>query len=309
MNIHFGSKYYTYKKEERYAFRPIEVNDDKVLVRNVNQDKVTTTFIPKTFLEQLTVEVLPDALLDIMITEYEDGRKDIYAWVFRIDAIAANKLEAALMLRQDVISHLKNEYMLNNNSQIMVGECLTELNNPTDDKLMDFAEYHKIVKDHSVSVYLSDTTEDILGCFPQSFLEDVNDVLADLAKLNSDQIHGYCENIEQLFKENDFIANYRSLFNIQQIDYPIILGPESYNQDGDIELNSKQHEMLENMLRKKVTNVKVLEYDHDIDIKNIVSQNHILVSDKTEKIFLITFDTIGLYPMPDDVVEAMYNNS
>lgn len=308
MNIHFGSKYYTYKKEERFAFRPIEVNDDQVLVRNVNQDKVTTTFVPRTFLEQLTVEVLPDALLDIMITEYEDGRKDVYTWVFRIDAIAANKLEAALMLRQDVISHLKNEYMLNNDSQIIVGECLTAMNNPTDDKLMDFAEYHRVVKDHSVSVYLSDTTEDILGCFPESFLEDVNDVLADLAKLNSNQIQGYCENIKQLFEENDFIANYRSLFNIQQVDYPIILGSESYNQDGDIVLNGKQHEMLENMLRKKITNVKVLEYDHDIDIKSIVNQKHILVSDKTEKIFLITFDIIGLYPMPDDVVEAMESN-
>lgn len=307
MRVHYGSKYYTYKREERYAFRPIEEKDGKILVRNVNNKVSSFVWVPETFLSQMTVEVIPDALLNVMITEYQDGKRDVYVWVFRMDAIAANNLEAALMLRQDTISYLKNEY-LNNTSMVYVGECLTAMNNPTDDKLLNFAEYDKIVMDHSISVYLSDTTKDILELFPKKFLTEVDSTLKELTKFNSTNVQGYCSTLEELFNTNDFIANFRSIFNIQQVDYNIILGPESYDENGDIVLNSKQKKHLEDMLRKNITNITVIEYDHDIDLKNIVDKKHILLSDKSEKIFLITYDVIGNYPVESDIAEAMAQN-
>ena len=121
----------------------------------------------------------------------------------------------------------------------------------------------------------------------------------------ANNIKGYCRSLKELCKDNHFIEAYRSLFNITTIDWSIVLGKQSFNEDGDIILNSKQIKAIEDMIRKYITDVKVIEYGYDVDISKIVSYAHIIVSDVNEKIYLIAYRVIGDYPVDDDIAKAM----
>ena len=106
---------------------------------------------------------------------------------------------------------------------------------------------------------------------------------------------GATESLNQLWEENDFIGNYKSLFNIVQIDFPIVLGKESYNADGDIVLNEKKKQRLEDMLRRYISDIRVIKYDKDIDISKIVNVQHVVVCDETNQIYLIAYSVDGYY--------------
>ena len=82
------------------------------------------------------------------------------------------------------------------------------------------------------------------------------------------------------------------------------------DKDGVITLNSKQISRLEDLLRAYITDVKVLKYDKDIDISKIVSKTHIMISDETENIYLVSYIVKEAYPVDNDIARAMnYKNT
>ena len=83
------------------------------------------------------------------------------------------------------------------------------------------------------------------------------------------------------------------------------MGKASYNSQGDLILNNKQREKLENELRKFIADIKVIKYDKDIDISRIVSRSHSMVSDSNGIIYLIAYTIIGEYPVDSDIAAAM----
>ena len=123
-------------------------------------------------------------------------------------------------------------------------------------------------------------------------------------------IKGYCETLEQLFDENNFMFNYRLLFNIAQVDFPIELDDNTDNE-GIITLNNKQIQRLEeDVLRQYITDVRVLKYDKDIDVSKIVDKTHIMISDETENIYLVSYVVTGSFPVDNDIARAMnYKNT
>jgi len=298
-----GSKFYTYIGETRKEIRVIGIEDDKILtiVLSPKEEDVIglSKYISLDDMEKY-IEVIPDAKLDIMITSYiDETKKDIYAWVYRTDDIINGIKEPRLMLRQDMISYSKNAF---NNTPIQyVGECLTDQTNPVHVPLMKLADFYKVDKNFTISLYLSDTLNDITLCIDSEFMHDVNAILHDLTKYNGNEIKGYCDNLIQLFTDNRFIGFYRSLFNITQLDFEI--NPEKDDNDV-LKLTNEQQHNIEDLLHKYITNVIVLEYDQDIDIKEIVQYKHIIVSDAKEKIYLITFDIVDDYPVDDDIAKA-----
>ena len=137
-----------------------------------------------------------------------------------------------------------------------------------------------------------------------------NEVLRTIKSNNTQSmLKGYCETLDQLFEENNFMFNYRMIFNIAQVDFPIELDNNT-DKDGVITLNSKQISRLEDLLRAYITDVKVLKYDKDIDISKIVSKTHIMISDETENIYLVSYIVKAAYPVDNDIARAMnYKNT
>ena len=170
---------------------------------------------------------------------------------------------------------------------------------------MSVNEFDKVDFNYTISLYIDDTLDSIFNIIPKRVQKKFDKILAKLSSKNSALISGYCSTLRELFEDNKFIDAYRSIFNINQVDFPIILGKQSYNKDGDIILNSKQIKRIEDLLRKHISDVRVIEYDYDIDIKDIVSYSHILISDETQAIFLIAFNIVDEYPVDNDIEKAM----
>ena len=241
--------------------------------------------------DNTAVEIQPDALLHIMWTKYENGDDDMYVRVFRTDTLNPEKLDdsLAVIMRQDCVSQVKA--MFGASMKVYVGECLTkDIIFNQEVSMTDLYDFDHVEADMLIYLYCDDT---------------LDDVFKGLSKKNSDIVIGYATSLAEFLEENGFIDAFRSIFGIVPIDFPIILGKESYDDDDNIILNKKQHSRLEDILRKHIKDVKIIDYDYDLDIRQIVNYPHIMVSDLQEKIYLITYNVIDDYPVDDDIAAAM----
>lgn len=306
MHINIGSKYYQYDNDKRLVFRAKTVYDEeKGLVFIKDDETGIESLAQEEKLLKRTIELAPDGKLDIMITAFENGDLDIYAWVYRSDFIAAGKTEPILILKQDGYSNSKNAFASDGN--IWIGDCVSYKTNPLACSLLDYADFDHVVSSYTISIYLTDKLSDILECISDEMKKALEDALASIRKrYESDPaIRGVSQDLEHLFTDNRFMEEFRGAFNIQTIDWPIDLGPESHSENGDIILNEKQVNRLQDELQKYITDIQVLSYDRDIDIKNIVKYDHIVVCDSDEKIYLIAYRVLSLYPVDDDISRGM----
>lgn len=296
-----GTKYQIFENDELKIRRVIKITDDGTYVLKelgTNQKFILSD-------KELTdkyVKLTPDAFLNIMIVKepsFEDTEvKDIYFCVNRATDMTMGVQEPSLILRQNVYSRFKNV-----NSQVFgdiyVGECATIVNS-SKEELVELMTFEEIENQYSVATYLDDSEEDILECISSKFKEEIDSTLVSIKASLIDTIKGTTETLKQLWEENDFIGNYKSIFNITQIDFPIDIGKESYNSQGDIVLNEKQKDRLQDMLRRYISNIRVVKYDKDIDISKIVNVQHVVVCDSENKIYLIAYNVDGYYAESED---------
>lgn len=303
-----GTKYQIFEDGILKVRRAVRAKGEDIYV--LKEDGVNSNFIVTAKeLSDKYVKLTPDAFLNIMITKepsYEGLEvNDVYFCVNRsCDLVASNNVPS-LILRQNIYSRFKNVEFGTFDS-VYVGECATIVNSSKED-LEGMMQFEEIVKQYSISTYLDDSLKDILACIPNKLKKDINATLLSI-KSTIPIAKGTTETIEQLLEENDFIGNYKSIFNIVQIDFPIILGKESYNKDGDIILNNKQKSRLEDILRRYISNIKVIKYDKDIDISKIVTTQHVVVCDSNNDIYLIAYSVDGYYANNEDdrqVLESM----
>ena len=302
-----GTKYQIFEGDELKVRRVIKSKGDNTYV--LKENGVEQNFIASDKeLADKYIRLTPEAFLNIMITKepmFEGAEvNDVYFCVNRATDLSMGIQEPSLILRQNIYSKFKN-ITASLFDTVYIGECATIVNS-SKEELAELMTFESIVKQHSVALYLDDSEEDILACIPNKFKKDINATLCSIKSSMPEMCKGATENLKQLWEENDFIGNYRSIFNITQIDFPIVLGKESYNAEGDIILNEKQKQRLEDMLRRYISkNIKVIKYDKDIDISKIVNVQHVVVCDSENQIYLIAYTIEGYYTNNEDDAQVL----
>lgn len=301
-----GTKYQIFEEDELKVRRVVRSKGDDTYILKENGNNQNIIVSTKDLADKY-VKLTPDAFLNIMITKepaYEGSEvNDVYFCVNRVTDITMGIQEPALILRQNIYSKFKN-ITASLFGNVYIGECAT-LVNSSKEELIELMTFEEIIKQHSVAVYLDDSEEDILACIPNKFKKDINATLCNIKSTMPEMCKGTTESIEQLWKENDFIGNLKSIFNITQIDFPIVLGKESYNTEGDIVLNEKQKQRLQDMLRRYISDIKVIKYDKDIDVSKIVNVQHVVVSDSENQIYLIAYTVDGYYTENSDDAQVL----
>ena len=301
-----GTKYQIFEEDELKVRRVVRSKGDDTYILKENGNNQNIIVYTKDLADKY-VKLTPDAFLNIMITKepaYEGSEvNDVYFCVNRVTDITMGIQEPALILRQNIYSKFKN-ITASLFGNVYIGECAT-LVNSSKEELIELMTFEEIIKQHSVAVYLDDSEEDILACIPNKFKKDINATLCNIKSTMPEMCKGTTESIEQLWKENDFIGNLKSIFNITQIDFPIVLGKESYNTEGDIVLNEKQKQRLQDMLRRYISDIKVIKYDKDIDVSKIVNVQHVVVSDSENQIYLIAYTVDGYYTENSDDAQVL----
>lgn len=301
-----GTKYQIFEGDNLKVRRVVRAKDADTYV--LKESGVDHNFIVTgQELSDKYIRLTPDAFLNIMITKepaFEGNDiNDVYFCINRSTDITMGVHYPVLILRQNIYSKFKN-IGASLFGDVYIGECATVVNS-SKEELADFMTFEEIIKQYSVAVYLDDSEKDILACIPNKFKKDINTVLCSIKSSMPEMCKGTTESLEQLLEENDFIGNFKSIFNITQIDFPIVLGKESYNADGDIVLNAKQKQRLEDILRRYISNIRVIKYDKDIDISKIVSVQHVVVSDSENQIYLIAYDVDGYYVENTDDAQVL----
>ena len=300
-----GTKYQTYIDDELIILRLINIkSEDKFTMIDKDGNRISMNK------EELSkcVKLDADALLCLMTTTEDEGIRDVYACVHRVEDMRNGKKDPVIILRQNIYSSSKNAF--NAGMDIYVGECLSNPKFDNDEQFKSLLGFKDINDKLSVALYVDDKFKDIKQFITGHNAKKFDDVLREIKSSNkNNMIKGYCDTLQQLFEENNFMFNFRYIFNIAQVDFPIELG-DNTDKDGVITLNSKQIKRIEDILRCHIANVKVLKYDKDIDISKIVSKTHIMISDETENIYLVSYIVKEAYPVDNDIARAMnYKNT
>lgn len=301
--IILGNKYQIYDGDELKIRRTKRIKSSEngrlsyVLKENGDDKKYIVT---EEVLNSKYIRLTPDAFLNIMITKESEFQgvqvEDLYFCVNRACDLTNGNNVPALILRQNCYSPTKNinSTPFDMNPKVYVGELQTLMTTSKED-LISLMEYEDIINKISIAIYLDDTEEDILSCIPSNFRKSAESTLAYIKDTLGDTAIGCCSTIKELWDENDFMGHLKSIFNITQIDFPIILGKESYNSEGDIILNNKQIQRIQDLVRRYISDIKVIKYDKDLDISKIVTKSHIMVSDTDNEIYLIAYTIDGYY--------------
>ena len=300
-----GTKYQTYIDDELVVLRLVNIKSENkftMVDREGNKLSMTKEELDK------CIKLDSDALLCLMTTTLDEDVRDVYACVHRTDDMRNGIKEPVMILRQNIYSSSKNAF--NAGMDIYVGECLSNPKFDNDEQFKSLLEFNTIDDTLSVALYVDDKFKDIKQFITGHNARKFDEVLRTIKSNNTQSmLKGYCETLDQLFEENNFMFNYRMIFNIAQVDFPIELDNNT-DKDGVITLNSKQISRLEDLLRAYITDVKVLKYDKDIDISKIVSKTHIMISDETENIYLVSYIVKEAYPVDNDIARAMnYKNT
>lgn len=300
-----GTKYQTYIDDELVVLRLVNIKSENkftMVDREGNKLSMTKEELDK------CIKLDSDALLCLMTTTLDEDVRDVYACVHRTDDMRNGVKEPVMILRQNIYSSSKNAF--NAGMDIYVGECLANPKFDNDEQFKSLLEFNTIDDTLSVALYVDDKFKDIKQFITGHNARKFDEVLRTIKSNNTQSmLKGYCETLDQLFEENNFMFNYRMIFNIAQVDFPIELDNNT-DKDGVITLNSKQINRLEDLLRAYITDVKVLKYDKDIDISKIVSKTHIMISDETENIYLVSYIVKEAYPVDNDIARAMnYKNT
>lgn len=296
-----GLKYQTFEGDKMVIKRAVRYASDNSIIFKDEEGLKSTIKIKD--LSDKYVMITPDAFVNFIIAEEElNGVKftDLYVCVNKTPDTIDGNMRPSLIMRQNYFSKFKNVNLSALDSVIYVGECATIINS-TPQELEEMLTFDRIRKSYSVSIYLDDKLSDILDCVPNKFKKDVVSTLAEIKTPLASNVEGVTSSLEEFMVDNNFMDNFRAIFNILSIDFPIVLGDESYNSDGDIVLNDKQKKRFEDTLRRYITDIKVIKYDKDIDVSQIVSVQHSVVCDSNDDIFIIAYTIVGYYNDDGDV--------
>ena len=289
-----GEKYQTYIGEDLVILRLLrsytEGDEEKFIFLDKNNNKVKMGYEEAHNMIRLN----PDSLMNLMVTSTKDGKKDVYLCIEMSNKSVKDSKMPDLIIRQDIYSYSKN--FLSGN-EIYVGDCIRKETAPDAETYNALFEFNNIITSASVALYVDDTMNEISRLLNQAKFKPFNQALKEIKSNNTkkySEIIGYEDNLIDLMNNNSFITNYKALYNIIQLDFPINLG-NNVTDDGVVTLNEKQIAILENhYIMKKIKDVTVLKYDKDIDVGKVVaSDTHIMVSDMYGIIYLISYCVVG----------------
>lgn len=170
-------------------------------------------------------------------------------------------------------------------------------NSPSNILLSGFKSfYNDDCKGYALHTYIEDNTETILKCIPPRIKSVARSALIEMKQYYIDKkikVEGIAESLKDLMVDYNFDNLYKRSHNIHYFDG--VIDRNKYNDDGSICVSDKTYKTLVNMLGRKIKNVSIIRYQRDIDlnIEELKNISHIVVYDKSGKIYLIMFDDIN----------------
>ena len=242
---------------------------------------------------------------------------DVIVSVFRQSELETNNHTPYLVCRQN-INDIFYQYMGHADDQYVGLSCtrdsFPEMN--IDFSAMMLCE--DIYEDEvtNIHIYLQDTLEEILSMVKVSIYDKVLEELRkDYIKttiefyqaqhkpipqaiqfdpVTKPPLMGYCSTLKDLLYVNNFAYDLNTTFNIVPVTFKL-----DYDENGN--LCPEHTAILENIVQKKISKTAVVDYGHDVNLKEI-NMSYQLIRDATTKVFVVGYLPDGEYVETDPEV-------
>lgn len=266
-----GCKVYDYSKDKLIKVEDFEVNYEEVVIQE------------------------PDSIFGIVIGLIDDINRKPIPDIFICVSDKTNTNQY-VVIRQNIYndSSLKSMTFHMGMAWCNDGDITNSPNSSMVDGFTSF--YNDDCKGCALYTYIEDNTESILKCIPTRIKSVARSALSEMKQYYVDKgirVEGIAESLKDLMVDYNFDNLYKRSYNIHYFNG--VIDRNKYNDDGSIYVSNKTYKTLESMLGRKIKNVSIIRYQRDIDlnIKELKNINHIVVYDKSAKIYLIMFDDIN----------------
>lgn len=155
-----------------------------------------------------------------------------------------------------------------------------------------------------INIYQQDNIDQILGLFKTTKSDAILSNIYNSVKASNGRLNGLVKTVEALVKENGFIGDIQSMFNIRWMPNITINFEDNIYVLKDVDVYQ-----IEYAIKSRIKDILVMEYNHFIDEESLSEDyQHIKICDSTGKIYIIQFIPIpgfdeSLYP--DSVKEGL----
>lgn len=302
MNTKIGLRYYKFINDKDYeVIRILRIkNSNSFVVKNE-----TTNSVIKITKDQLSeyIKLKSDGYITFNILALDDGVEDVLVSLHRtLDIFKGDNFPYACCRQNiyDLFSNLiKRE---NEETREWVGTSMTKDTCPPDVDFNIALACNSVLYTDIINIYRDDTLEDILSMISVYRFDKVLNTLYDKMK-DSKMFVGYTKTLKEFLTINDFMSDFYRSYNIIKINSFEI------NFNGTSILEPEQIELLEDIIKYKMSNIYIIHYDRDIDM-GAIQRDYITVSDSGNKLYIIAYDkgeyTNRPYDNMHDNTEKMY---
>jgi hypothetical protein len=283
-NGSIGCKYYKFINDELNIIRLKRIKNSETVIiideTNKEERKISTTELKE------YTKLIPNGYISASKVALDGNMTDIIVSLHRKKDLDLNDNVPYAVCRQNIFDIFTEQVKKKGDEASYVGVSINKDTCPPNVDYRITLACNDVIEIYTFAVYLSDTFEDIMQFIPELRLNPT--LLEMFEKINADErsagkIRGYCKSIRQLLKENNFMYDFLSAFNIHQVGFKI-----SYNTENSA-LIPEQAFKLEGLIKKEMIATCVIPFDFDINMKEI-KREHIMVSDADEKIYIIAYD-------------------
>lgn len=282
--INKGTKFFKYNEDsepEVIRVRYVDKVRDKVKYTDSNNEKKYMSF--KEFKENYRM-LRPDGIVNI-ITAKVDNVTDVIVTVAKLDN--SNRDIPFAVCRQyiyDVFSNMTNNKIYSNP---IIGVSISEKTCPANVNFRDVLSCTGMKDFITLSVYLDDTLDDIIGLANQSKYNSILRTSAEYTSINllRPNTTGLCYTLRELLENNNFIYDFRQCFDVVEVPYHIDPNSDMLSMDNLL--------YIEDMIKQNIMATYVIKYSKEIDLREI-RREYMLVSssaDKYQDVYIVGYDT------------------
>lgn len=249
----------------------------------------------------------PDGIATFSVVNIKDNKgklcKDVIVTASKFLNIELKISNVPYAVCRQNITDVFYNLLSKDENDTLVGMSINMDNCPSnfDFRLMFAAD--NIVYSEFINFYRLGTLKDILRLVN---IKKYNTVLEDLYNRHIEYIKrpelsfknehgGWCKDIKTLLTQNNFMSDVNQMLGITQVEFNIKDYLIDVSKD-DIKYQIASDELrlwLSSIYKINITEVAIMEFDHDVNLADFNDNRYILVRDNTDKLYLMVYTING----------------
>lgn len=280
-SIKTGGKFFKYfdDKEEPFVLRVKSVDETKHTVKCIFPDGHVGSIPAAEFLSDYKF-LRPDGILSVCTVSVQ-GESDVMVVLGKPN----DNNESMVVCRQGVFDFFANNIRKTDMDDFYVGISVSKKTCPANINFTDVLACDKIDTSRFMYVYLDDTLDVILSLFNQKKFDSILAIMADKRTfINGHHTVGYCKTLKELLMNNNFMYDFRQMFDIMDLPFAIDEDSEGLSVENIL--------FMEQELKVNIMETYLIRYTREIDLRTIKRKYKLVSSaiDQFNKVYIVGYD-------------------